>query len=141
MSIATAKREQDFQVFGCPRELQWRLVWIRLRASCYRAIPQIQDRRLSGRIVVPVTEQSPACDSGDQENAGSHRKQRSAAVALRGFSELRKIVIAEAVGAEVVEPRLRFQKRHLTRGDFLENLGAWTPDTFGIRELLAQTTA
>ena len=41
----------------------------------------------------------------------------------------------------MIEPLLGFREWHLARGNLLENLGTWTPDAVGIRELLEQTTA
>jgi len=109
---------------------------IRLCASGYRAIPQIQDGRLRCQILVPITEQSPACDSGHEKNAGSDGKQGPSAATLMRLSELGEITVARAAGAQVIEPLLGFRERHLVQGDFLENAGTWAPDSLGIWELL-----
>ena len=93
------------------------------------------------QMFVPITEQSPACDSGHEKNAGSDCKQRPSTAAPMRISELREITVAGTAGTQMLEPFVRFRKRHLMRGDLLENVGAGAPNAVRIGELLEQTTA
>ena len=77
----------------------------------------------------------------DNQDAGGDRKQRSRSTELVCFSELRKVLIAWAAGAEVIEPFLGFRERHRSRRDSLENVRARTSAALRIRKLFEQTSA
>lgn len=127
-------------MLGGAIDIQRRLFWIRLRTARDRAIPQVQYCDLSIRDLVMPPEQRPAGNARDNQNARSNGKESALSADFLDFSELRKVPIAWAACAKVIEPLLRFGEWHLMRRDSLENVRAGTPDTVRIRELPEQTT-
>jgi hypothetical protein len=86
-------------------------------------------------------EQSPTRNTDDNQDArrkGENGLHTTMPVATLKFG---KVAVAGAAGREMIEPLFRFGKRHLTKGDSLENIRAGASGTVRIRELLEQSTA
>src|SRR6266581_8987804 len=88
-----------------------------------------------------LLEQEPTSDPRSNQYARGDSKQRTPLANFVSPSELRKVAIAWAAGAEVIEPLLRFREWHRSRRDSLENVRAGTPVTLRIWKLFEQTSA
>ena len=86
-------------------------------------------------------EQHPTSNTRCNQYAGGYRKQRALSPEFVRFSESRKVAVAWAARAEVIQPLLGFAQRHLSRRDSLEHIWARTPRTLRIRKLFEQTSA
>src|SRR6202140_847896 len=86
-------------------------------------------------------QQDPTGDTSNNQNARCDCKQCALFAEFMGFLEFRKVAIAGAARTEMIEPLFSLVEWHCSRRDSLQNVRAGTPATFGIWELLEQSTA
>src|ERR1700676_5189803 len=86
-------------------------------------------------------QQDPTGDTSNNQNARCDCEQCALFAEFMEFAEFRKVAIAGAARAEMVEPLFSLLEWHRSRRDSLQNVRAGTPATSGIWKLPHQTTA
>jgi len=84
-------------------------------------------------------EQHPTSNTRCNQYAGGYRKQRALSPEFVRFSESRKVAVAWAARAEVIEPFLRFCERHPTRCDSLKHFSAGASGALRVWKVFEQT--
>jgi len=85
-------------------------------------------------------EQHPTGNTRRNQYAGGYCKQRALSPEFVRFSESRKVAVAWAARAEVIEPLLRLSEWHPARCDSLKHVSAGASGTLRIWKLFEQTS-
>jgi hypothetical protein len=85
-------------------------------------------------------EQQPTSSTRCNQYAGGYRKQRALSPEFVRFSESRKVAVAWAARAEVIEPLLRICERHPTRCDSLKHVNAGASAALRVWKVFEQTS-
>jgi hypothetical protein len=88
-----------------------------------------------------LSEDSPAREASNDQDACGDSEQRLFASRSMGRLKLQEIKVAGTARTQVIEPLVRFGKRHFARGDSFENVSPWAPNAARIWELFNQTAA
>jgi hypothetical protein len=85
-------------------------------------------------------EQHPTGNTRCNQYAGGYRKQRALSPKFVRFSVSRKVAVAWAARAEVIEPLLRLYEWHPARCDSFKHVSARASSTLRIWKLFEQTS-
>ena len=118
---------------------QWPLTRTWLGTTRDRAVTQVQDSRLSKQSFIPLVNQGPAANAGNDQYARGYRKQRSRAPTLILLTELREVAIARTARSQMLKPRVSLSKRHLAGRNPPQQLRTGTSNALGIGEFAQQS--